>query len=147
MYITSFIEKGLYVLLGVLVTAITNHFLSKDKERQIHKIISFHTAAEKYRHSFDDILLNIEEAEHPVHELLRNFFLQHKGAYWHFKYFFPGKSRKRFKEAWKNYQNFYNNNYAKESVLAQFDSANTQYEIDKRNELRQHIENLIEFTI
>lgn len=95
-----------------------------------------------------DTLLNIEEGEHPVHELLRNFFLHHKIAYWHFKYFFDpnSKDRQRFKETWNNYKNFYNENYKQGAVLAQFASAKTEYEIQKLNELRQHIENLLKFT-
>jgi hypothetical protein len=147
MDIAMLIDKGLYVLLGVLVTAVTNHFLSKSRERQVHKIISFHGAAEKFRHSFDDALLNIEQGEHPVHELLRNFFLPHKVAMWHFKYYFIGKARKRFEKTWNEYETYYNENYEKGSAFASFASAKTEHSIQKLNEYRKHIENLIKYTI
>jgi hypothetical protein len=140
------ISIALTFLLGGLVTAIVNHFLAKDKERQIHKAISFHEEATKFRHSFDDILINLDDGGHPVHELLRNFYLSHKIAMWHFKYYFTGKDRNRFEKAWDDYQAFYNENYEKSSTLAPFASAKTEIEIQKLNELRKHIENLLKFT-
>jgi hypothetical protein len=65
---------------------------------------------------------------------------------WHFKYYFTGKDRNRFEKAWDDYQAFYNENYEKSSTLAPFASAKTEIEIQKLNELRKHIENLLKFT-
>ena len=91
-----FFKLGEYTLatfFGVLISLIVSHFLSKDRDRETHKAIAFHEAATKFRHSFDDVLLNIEEGQHSTHELLRNFFLPHKVSYWHFKYFFNPDSK------------------------------------------------------
>jgi len=140
-------EYTLGTFFGVLISLIISHFLTKNRERQIHKIISFHNAATQFRHSFDDALLNIDQEEHPVHELLRNFFLAHKVAMWHFKYFLSGKARDRFEKTWHEYENCYKENYQKVSVTAAFMSAETEYEIQKRNEYRQHIDNLLKFTM
>lgn len=147
MNIPSLVYQGLIFLLGAMASAAINHFLNKDRERQIHKIISFHTAAEKFRHSFDDALLDIDQREHPVTNLLREFFISHKVAMWHFKYYFTGRTRERFKETWNNYEQFYNENYENGSVFAQFASAQTDCENQKRDEFRQYIENLLKFTI
>jgi hypothetical protein len=103
--------------------------------------------APRFRHSFDDILLNIEEGEHPVHQLLRNFFRSHKIATWHFKYYLIGKTRQRFEKAWQNYQSFYDQHYQKGAALAQFASPKTAEEIQKLDELRKHIETLLGFTM
>lgn len=146
MNIPPLVYQGLVFLLGALVAAAISHFLNKDREKQIHKIISFNTAAEKFRHSFDDALLNIDQGDHPVHELLRNFYLPHKVAMWHFKYYFTGKARERFEKTWNEYENFYNENYEKDSVLASFASAKSELEINKRDEYRKHIEALIKYT-
>ncbi|MFA5322775.1 MAG: hypothetical protein WC373_08885 [Smithella sp.] len=144
-----FFKLGEYTLatfLGVLVSFIVGHFLSKDRDRQTHKAIAFHEAAKEFRHSFDNILLNIEQGDHPVHELLRNFFLQHKVAIWHFKYYFTGKNRKRLEKTWNDYHDFYNEYYEEGSILAPFASTKTLCETQKLNELRGHIENLLKFT-
>jgi hypothetical protein len=149
MEVASIIEKGMYVLLGVLVTAITNHFLSKSRERQIHRAISYHTAAEKFRQSFDDALFNIEQGQHNINMILHEFFITHKLAMRHFKHNLTGITRWRFRKAWNKYENFYHKyytHYGKDSVLAQFASAKTEIEIQKLNELRKHIENLLKFT-
>ncbi len=140
-------EYTLGTFFGVLISLIISHFLSKDRDRQIHKAIAFHEAATKFRHSFDDILLNIEEREHPVHELLRNFFLSHKIAMWHFKYYLTGRTRNRFEQEWQDYKAFYEKHYEKGSVLAQFSSAKTDEEVKKFGELMQHIENLLKYTM
>lgn len=147
MDIAMLIDKGLYVFLGGLITAIINYYLSKHKDKQIHRIISFCTAAEKFRHSFDDTLLNIDQAEKPVTCLLHEFFLSHKVAMWHFKYYITGKTRDLFEKTWNEYENYYNENYKKGAVFAQFASAETNYEIQKREKYRQHIENLLKFTM
>jgi hypothetical protein len=140
-------EYTLGTLFGVLISLIISHFLSKGRDRETHKAIAFHEAATEFRHSFDDILLNIDAGEHPVHELLRNFFRPHKVAMWHFKYYFVGKARQRFEQAWQAYQAFYDENYEKGSVLAQFSSARTDEEVKKLIELRQHIENLLKYAM
>jgi len=139
-------EYTLATFFGVLVSLIVSHFLSKDRDRQTHRAIAFHEEATKFRHSFDDILLNIEEGNHPVHELLRNFYLPHKVAYWHFKYYFTGKDRNRFEKAWDDYQAFYNEYYEKGSVLPPLASTKTELETQRLNEMREHIENLLKFT-
>ncbi len=66
---------------------------------------------------------------------------------WHFKYYLASKSRQRFEQAWREYQAFRDENYNEGSVLAQFSSAKTDYEIQKLNDLRQHIENLLKYTM
>lgn len=146
MEIVGFVEKGMYVLLGVLVTAITNHFLSKGRERQIHKAISYHAAAEKFRVPFDDTLFNVDQGEHTAALLLQQCFISHKFAMWHFKHHLSGIALWRFKKAWCKYENYYNQTYQKGDVVAQFASTKTELEIQKLNELRVHIENLLKFT-
>jgi hypothetical protein len=146
MNIPPLVYQGLIFLLGALAAAAISHFLGKDREKQIHKIVSFNAAAETFRHSFDDALLNIEQGEHPVLELLRNFHLPHKVAMWHFKYYFTGKARQRFEKTWKDYEDYYNANYEKGSVLASVMASNTPVEEKLRNEYRKHIEDLIKYT-
>lgn len=146
MEIANLIEKGMYVLLGILFAAITNHFLSKSRERQIHSAISFHAAAEKFRAPFDDALFNIDQGEHAASLLLQQFFKSHKLAMFHFKYRLTGIANWRFKKAWCNYEKFYRQAYQKDDIIAQLASAKTENEIRTLDELRKHIEKLLKYT-
>jgi hypothetical protein len=145
MEITVLVEKGMYVLLGVLVTAITGHLLSKSREIEIHKIISFHTAADKFRHSFDDALMNIDIGEEPMQKLLWQFYMPHKISVLNFKNFLRGKTRLRFEAEWEEYEKYYKAHYKKNAPMAFAMSANTSDEIANRSEYRAHIEHLIQF--
>lgn len=128
----------------VLVAAIVRHLLAKSRSWQDQERNRFNNAAKEFSDAFIDIHLNIENAEHPVSEMLRVFFLEHKAAMLKFRPFLRGKRRKDFDKTWQEYLNYYNQNY-NSSVYAQFASAKTTFEEEKRKELLKHINNLLRF--
>ncbi len=89
MNIPLFIYAGGIFLLGAFIS----HFLLKDREKQIHKIISFNTTAEKFRNSFDNALLNIDHGEKPITDILNWQYTSHKMSMWRFKYYLTGKTK------------------------------------------------------
>ena len=107
------ILMGLYFLLGVCITAIINHFLAKDRDRQIRVFIDFNAAARELREAFLDIriLLEVKPPIDPAIgnewqktiKILRRFYPQHRAAVRKFEEALPAQKKTPFRESWREY--------------------------------------------
>ncbi len=104
------IEKGPIFLLGVAVSAIINHFLSKDRDKQIHKIALLSGAAIKFKEAFLEEIAFLKSGPEPTssiygtaYDILSKALEKHRIAYEAFRIELPETKRTAFDKAWKEY--------------------------------------------
>lgn len=104
------IENGLIFLLGAGVSAFINHLLSKDRDKQIHKIALISSAAIKFKDAFIEEITFLKSGPEPksstygtAYDVLTKSLDKHKVAYEAFRIELPDSKRKKFDEAWQSY--------------------------------------------
>jgi hypothetical protein len=106
----EFIEKGLIFLLGVTVSAIINHFLARDRDKQIHKTALLGGAAIKFKEAFLEEIIFLKSGPEPTSsiygtacDILNKALEKHKMAYEAFRIELPETKRTAFDKAWEEY--------------------------------------------
>ena len=104
------IEKCLIFLLGVAVSAIINHFLAKDRDKQIHKIALLSGAAIKFKKAFLEEITFLKYGPEPTssidgtaYDILNKALERHRIAYEAFRIELPETKRTAFDKAWEEY--------------------------------------------
>ena len=102
------IEKGLIFLLGIAVSAVINHFLAKDRDKQIHKIALLSNAAIKFKEEFLEEITFLKSGPEPTsyidgtaYDILNRALEKHRIAYEAFRIALPETKRTAFDKAWE----------------------------------------------
>ena len=103
-------ENGLIFFLGVGVSAIINHFLAKDRDKQIHKIAMVSSAAVKLKEAFVEDITFLKSGPEPAsythgtaYDILKKALNKHGIAYEAFRLELPETKRDAFDKAWQTY--------------------------------------------
>ena len=90
-------------VLGYLIKALIDHYLSKSRSAEDRKINDFNEAADNFRNAFIPVLKELE-TDQTDRLILRQFFDQHDEARRRFEGFLNGSKLQSFREAWERYR-------------------------------------------
>lgn len=144
---------ALSFLLGTLISSLINTFLAKDRDKQIHKFITFSEAGREFSEAFIQVrdLLEIKPPIDPAvgnewqktYRLLQGFYKQHRAAIRKFEDIIPLQKRTAFRECWNIYCCYdKNNNYA---TFSDYQSETMEEEFKKRHLAASRIEKLLSY--
>ena len=90
-------------ILGYLIKALIDHFLSKSRASEDREIKNFNEAAESFREAFIPVLKELETDQND-RLILTQFFDQHDEAKRRFESFLNVSKQQSFHKAWERYQ-------------------------------------------
>lgn len=146
--------SALTFLLGVLISALINTFISKDRDKQIRRFIAFSDAGREFSEAFIQVrdLLEVNPPVDPAignewqktYRLLQGFYKQHRAAVRKFEDIIPHKKRASFRECWNIYCCYDKNN--NRATFSDYQSKTMEEELTKRHLATSRIDKLLQFT-
>lgn len=100
----NIIENGLYFFLGVLVTGFINHYLSKDRERQLYNMMVFHEASQKFKNAFYREISYLRSETCKTIGIDEQSINRHELAMLEFREYLPPIKRRCFNADWTEYK-------------------------------------------
>ena len=102
------VNMGLVFLLGTLVSAIINHFLDLNRQKQIYKAISFYESARELRRAFSKVLTiakkNGDDTITDINRFIKEEIIIQGMAIEDFLFFISKCKKNDYQECWDNYK-------------------------------------------
>ena len=107
-------------VVGGIIVGVTNHFLTKSRDKETRAIKEFNEAGKKLRAAFSEELAALRSpiADDPPdpYILLLGAFERHRVAVTEFRRFLKGSSRRNFDTAWQEYYSYNNENDGEDPI-------------------------------